>query len=108
MYKFKLGFKILKWKKYYKDQIKDHLNNLLKFSDVRCPCSIIEELTPITIEDIKEWFSIYDIYDNELVREEKINIMFKGKNQPVNFKSMSEVELWLEKIYNEYLEERKL
>jgi len=66
---------------------------------------MIEELTPVSIEDVKEWFSFYNIYDNELIQQQKIASIFMENNKPVKIKSMAEIEIALEQIIKEYEKE---
>ena len=100
--------KLLKFNRFYKDEIQKRLHDFLKLSDNRCPCLVIRELMPITIEHVKEWFSLYNIVDNQLIQNERLNLIFKENDRPVTFKSWSEIEILLDKILTEYFQERKL
>lgn len=92
---------IFRWKYYTKTRIAEELVSMHKALDELCPCRVIEELTAVAVEDVKEWFSQHNIYENEWMRKEKIESIF-GQNDR---KSMAEIEAELEKILQEYRSE---
>ena len=65
----------------------------------RCPVAVLNELTPVTLEDVKNWFSQNGIYESELRRHELANSLFKNATE----KRMSEVEVQLQNIHREFI-----
>ena len=65
----------------------------------RCPIALLNELTPVTVDDVKDWFSQNRIYDSELRRHELANSVFKDASA----KRMAEVELALHNIHQEFV-----
>ncbi|MCP4350668.1 MAG: toll/interleukin-1 receptor domain-containing protein [Desulfobacterales bacterium] len=92
--------KRLIWNCYYKKRIRSQLSRILRAVKESCPCVLIKELGPVTIEHVTDWFIHYEIYETE-----EIKSIFKENDKPVKFKCMVKVEERLREIIEKYEKE---
>ena len=106
----KLAQRLLPWKYYPKKRIGKQLGCLHAASGEPDPCQLIEELRAVTRADVREWFSqygrAYGIYRDESAWEQELDAIFQENGQPVNCKSMADVERHLKAIVETYTQER--
>jgi serine/threonine protein kinase len=69
-----------------------------------CACMVFKELQPLTVDDVKEWFSSNSIYDSEQRRLELAHSVFGNRAQ----RRMAEIESALEEIHRTFLSEQQL
>ncbi len=97
--------RLFKKKIYAKKHITEQLGCIYESVKEVCQCVLIEELKPVAIKDVMDWFSFYNVYENELHRKKKIESIFQENKKPVGCKCMAEIELALEKIIKEHEKE---
>ncbi len=71
-----------------------------------CPCLLLDELQPITRDDLMEWFSLYSIYESEEIRLKTSSAMFTLGRDSGKYKPMSEIELFLKDVHQRFVMER--
>jgi serine/threonine protein kinase len=71
-----------------------------------CPCLLLDELQPITRDDLMEWFSLYNIYESEEIRLKTSSAMFTAGRESGKYKPMSEIELFLKDVHQRFVMER--
>jgi serine/threonine protein kinase len=62
--------------------------------NTRCAVHIASELTPVTENDVKDWFNQHGLYDTERARHERASSIFRNTPR----RPMAEVEAALEEI----------
>jgi serine/threonine protein kinase len=72
----------------------------------RCPCLMLDELKPITRDDLMEWFSLYNIYESEEIRLKTSSAMFATSGESRKYKPMAEIELFLKEVHQRFVMER--
>jgi len=72
----------------------------------RCPCLMLDELRPITRDDLMEWFSLYNIYESEEIRLKTSSAMFATGRESRKYKPMAEIELFLKEVHQRFVMER--
>jgi hypothetical protein len=71
-----------------------------------CPCQILNELQPITRDDVMEWFSAYNIFDSEEIRLKALDRIFQSETRHVRSKTMAEIETCLKEVHRDYVAEQ--
>jgi hypothetical protein len=73
-----------------------------------CPCLLLDELKPITRDDVLEWFSLHNILETEEQRLKTAASIFTGHGSMSLRKSMAEIETHLRNVQHAFLLERGL
>jgi hypothetical protein len=60
-----------------------------------CPCLLLDELKPISRDDVLEWFSLHNILESEEQRIRAAGRIFGSARAGAAFKSMAEIETHL-------------
>ncbi len=99
------GFKhFLKRSRYDKESITKVLEAMCASAKSKCLILTLKELLPITLYDVKEWFSYHKIYDSEKMRHELAERIFKTKGgRFAECLCMADVEHELNLIHQEFL-----
>ena len=71
----------------------------------KCAFLPLQELRPVTRDDVWEWFSLFSIYDSEDLRLRRLNEMFREAGGS-ECRSMAEVEARLGSIHGEFIAQR--
>jgi len=75
-----------------KDQIARELQQISESPNAGCRCLLLRELMPLRPEEVKDWFSLHNIY-SEKIQYELLEKIFKtGDGRSADFKSMADVE----------------
>ena len=86
-----------------KSQLQAELSALVKrHEQAGQPCCLLKELTPLRQFEVQEWFSRYQIYDEQTQRE-MLAALFPAHVEQL---SMSQVEHALRKIHAEFVNEK--
>lgn len=80
------------------------LQSRLQRSGARVAGMVFKELQPLTIDDVREWFSNNGIYDSEQRRLELAQVLFRDRAH----RRMADVEAALEEIHRAFLSEQHL
>ena len=72
----------------------------------KCAFLPLQELRPVTRDDVWEWFSLFSIYDSEELRLRRLNEMFREAGGDSECHSMAEVEARLGSIHGEFIAQR--
>jgi hypothetical protein len=75
-----------------------------RFADAggfRCPTTVLGELTPVNVDDVKTWFDHNNIYDSEKQRHKLATALF-GDTEA---RPLAEVEQQLEQIHREFVQQ---
>ena len=81
-----------------KKRIEAELEKLCKSQVAGCPLLILKELQPLRQDEVKDWFSLNNLY-SEKIREELLERMFRTDDgQTVHHKCMAEIEHELQQI----------
>ena len=70
------------------------------------PCLLLDELQPITRDDLLEWFSLYNICESEEIRLKTSSEVFTPGRGSGKYKPMSEIELFLQDVHQRFVAER--
>src|ERR1019366_4058901 len=70
------------------------------------PCLLLDELKPITRDDVLEWFSLHNILETEEQRLKTAASIFTGHGSMSLRKSMAEIETHLRNVQHAFLLER--
>jgi len=70
------------------------------------PFLLLDELKPITRDDVLEWFSLHNILETEEQRIRATRKLFAGGGTAAAWKSMAEVETHLKEVQRSFLLER--
>jgi len=73
-----------------------------------CPCLLLDELMPITRDDVLEWFSLHNILETEEQRLKTTASIFTGHGSMSVRKSMAEIETHLRNVQHAFLLEQGL
>jgi hypothetical protein len=82
-----------------KREIAARLDRLLGGWTARCPTALLNELTPVTLDDVRSWFDHNSIYDSEQRRHELAAAIFRSATA----RPLAEVELALQRIHGEFV-----
>ena len=74
----------------------------------RCPRLLLDELRPVTKDDVMEWFSLHNIYDSQELRMQVSDSLFFSGGRRFLRKSMAEIESRLHQLHQNYMAERGL
>lgn len=97
----------MKRKRFDKNRVQKRLKQIISSDNSGCPCLMFEELLPITLDDVKDWFSIHNIYDSEKIRQELAERIFKtADGRFAEYKSMADIEHDLNIIHQEFLKKK--
>ena len=80
------------------------LQERLTRTGLRSACLVFKELQPLTVDDVREWFSSNGIIESEQRRMELARKIFEGSEH----RSMADVEAALEEIHRNFLTEQHL
>jgi serine/threonine protein kinase len=72
----------------------------------KCPCLLLDELRPITRDDVMEWFSLHNILETEEQRLQAATKIFTPRGAHSAHKSMAEIETYLREIQQSFFLER--
>lgn len=97
-----LKWQLFQWRKHTKEHINEQLLDLCQSSDNNCPCQLIEELTPIEIEDVQDWLSEFNVIENEWERKQVIDSIFIENDIRVTSKCWAKIEDELSNILEKY------
>lgn len=92
---------LYKKEKHVKNRVKKDIETVYNSVKDSCNCLLIEELEPVSKEDVKKWFWKYTGF-NDAVYHGKIKDFF----QDADFKNMAEIEEWLQEIYDNIYQEK--
>jgi uncharacterized protein YneF (UPF0154 family) len=82
-----------------KKQIQKELESVIGATGSRCAGLVFQELAPITVDDVKEWFTSNGIYPSEQKQRELAESLFrKAVGRP-----MAEIESALEEIHKAFV-----
>jgi hypothetical protein len=70
------------------------------------PCLLLDELKPITRDDVLEWLSLHNIFETEEQRIRAAGTIFTCTDSVAPWKSMAEVETHLRQLQRRFLVER--
>ena len=99
--------KLWKQKPAGKEQILEQLRQLRRASSGNCPCCLLSELTPIQIEEVRDWFSEYNLVEFEWERIKIIEAIFKENDRPVKSLCWAKLEMELANIVKRYRYQRE-
>jgi serine/threonine protein kinase len=68
-----------------------------------CSCVVLDELKPVTRDDVMEWFSLHNILHSERERLEAAERIFRSGNRVVASRRMAEVEDQLTSIHAQFI-----
>lgn len=85
-----------------KTRVQAELAEIVAARSAGHPCFVLKELTPPKQFEVQDWFSRYQIYDEQTQRE-KLAELFPAQVQHL---SMSQVQRALKKIHEEFVHER--
>jgi hypothetical protein len=98
----KPAFRLVRWRSPRagdRQAIMATLEGALGAPGTRCAVHIVNELTAITEDDVKDWFSKHGIYDSERKRQELAASLFRRRPT----RPMVDVEVALEEIHNDFV-----
>jgi len=78
-------------------RIQGRLSELASTSN--CPCVVLNELQPVTRDDVMEWFSLHDVYDSEEARLRTLHQIFESGPEVGTRKTMAEIEVRLRDVH---------
>ena len=91
----------LRWRRIDKSDLQRRIEGVFGATDAPCPVSMLSELSPVTVEDVKSWFNQYGIYSTEQRRFAAAEAIFRSAAA----RSMAEVEQALEDIHHSFVRE---
>ena len=94
--------KILNWKAFNKEDIREQLEKFSTSAPGHCPCLLLRELTPIEREDVMDWFSENNIFEFDADRKKRIDAIFRENDRQVKTISWAKAEIELIRIVKEY------
>ena len=71
-----------------------------------CPRLLLDELRPVTKDDVMEWLSLHNIYDSQEQRMQVSDSLFLSGGRRLLRKSMAEIESRLHQLHQSYMAER--
>jgi len=92
--------KLFKKEKHVKTRVKKDIESVYNSVKNSCQCLLIDELEPVSKEDVKNWF--WEHTDFSAALQEEVKDFLKDSD----YKTMAEVEAWLQKIYNKIDQEK--
>lgn len=85
-------------------RVHDAVSAVIDRADLPCPSLMLDELAPVTVDDVKDWFTKNRIYDSEDKRRQLAESIFSGATT----KPMALVEAALAEIHHSYISEHAL
>jgi hypothetical protein len=82
-----------------KRQVQERVRRIVADAGAACPAVVLGELGPVTVDDVKSWFSQNGIYESEHRRHELAQAIFES----ATVKPLAEVELALERIHRDFV-----
>ena len=79
-------------------RVHERLERTLARTETACSLAVLDELQPVTLEDVKDWFARNQIYDTEQRRSELAESIFSGLSE----KPMASVEAALAEIHSAF------
>jgi hypothetical protein len=89
--------------RYPRSRIESELKQIVATHQEMLPCVLLKELTPVRRDDVRDWFSFYNIYDLDDLRLKALDAIFRAKNRVPDSLSMADVERELHRVHQEYV-----
>ncbi|MEP7344058.1 MAG: protein kinase [Gemmatimonadaceae bacterium] len=84
-----------------KRELSERVRRLVEANDARCPMTVLGELSPVSLDDVKSWFDQNNIYASEDERSRLARSLFGD----AAVRPFSEIELALEKVHRDFVQE---